>query len=398
MGAQTDIQTYLEQGKKALAQGQPRESAIAYAHGAQMEPENPMVHLGLAEANLGLGNREVVKMACQRVRELGSEGGVEVSTTLALLDVLEQRYESALQHINDAIENDPSVAYAHALRAYLLRILRQDYDASLARSRAMRLSYGGHFEHCFPAIDPQNEAGTTTTKPAGTSDDTFTGSQQQQQVQASRDIPTWSQPNRVRNQIIRTRFAFSRRPGIITYILITVNVIVYLLSLLFPAIQDYGMQVNGFVMEGQVWRLVTAMFLHADPLHIAVNMLSLFFIGRAVEIYFGPWRYLTIYFLAGIGGDLLFLFTSPPNAAVVGASGAIFGIFGAIGVFYVVNRRALGAYAGNAIGQWLMWLVINAVISFSSPDIAIYGHVGGLIIGLILAYILIPRTRHRRII
>ncbi len=130
MEAQTDIQTYLEQGRQALSKGQGREAAIAYAHGAQMEPENPMVHLGLAEANLALGNYGVVQMACRRVQELQPAGGLESMIAQTLLDLLDRRYERALQGVDAVVREDPSIAYAHALRAHLLRVLGQDYDAN----------------------------------------------------------------------------------------------------------------------------------------------------------------------------------------------------------------------------------------------------------------------------
>ena len=86
MEAQTDIQTYLERGRQALAQGQGRDAAIAYAHAAQLEPNNPVVHLGLAEANLALGNYGVVYMACRKVQELQLAGGSESTMAQALLD------------------------------------------------------------------------------------------------------------------------------------------------------------------------------------------------------------------------------------------------------------------------------------------------------------------------
>ena len=90
--AQTDIQTYIEQGNYSLAQGQAREAAIAYAHGAQIEPNNPAIHLGLAEANLALGNYGVVQMACKRIQELQPTGGIESIMAQALLDLLDHRY------------------------------------------------------------------------------------------------------------------------------------------------------------------------------------------------------------------------------------------------------------------------------------------------------------------
>ncbi len=213
MEAQTDIQTYLEQGRQALAKGQGREAAIAYAHGAQMEPENPQVHLGLAEANLALGNYGVVTMACKRVQELQPNGGKEGWTAQAILDLLDHGYERALQNIDAVISEDPGTAYAHALRSYALRAMGQDYDANLARARAARLSYGGRFEGCFPQLDekpvyggykgnstppipPKEETATETSRP--------TGKQEQ--------IPTWSRPSPMRRQVIRTRFALSQYP------------------------------------------------------------------------------------------------------------------------------------------------------------------------------------------
>jgi tetratricopeptide (TPR) repeat protein len=140
--AKTDVQSYLEQGKQALAQGQGREAAIAYAHAAQIETDNPMVHLGLAEANLALGNFGVVQMACRRVQELQPDGGIEGMTAQALLDLLDRHYDRALQYADAIIAQDPSIAYVHSMRAYLLRTQGQDYDANLARARAARLSYG----------------------------------------------------------------------------------------------------------------------------------------------------------------------------------------------------------------------------------------------------------------
>src|ERR1700730_17895139 len=93
--AHIDSTTYLEQGKQALAQGQGREAAIAYAHGAQLEPENPLVHLGLAEANLALGSNGVVLMACRKTQELAHEGPI-YHLAQALLDLLDRRYVAAL--------------------------------------------------------------------------------------------------------------------------------------------------------------------------------------------------------------------------------------------------------------------------------------------------------------
>jgi membrane associated rhomboid family serine protease len=135
------------------------------------------------------------------------------------------------------------------------------------------------------------------------------------------------------------------------------------------------------------------MFLHANIMHIALNMLSLFFVGRAVEIFFGKWRYLAIYFVSGIAGGILYFLQSSAIPAI-GASGAIFGVFGAMGIFYIVNRRALGAAGTSIITQWAIILVLNMAIGFApGSGIAVWDHIGGLIAGLLLGYLLMPRTR-----
>lgn len=411
MEAQTDIQTYLEQGKQALARGQGREAAIAYAHGAQMEPENPLVHLGLAEANLALGSYSVVQMACKRVQELQPAGGKEGWTAQALLDLLDRNYDRALQNIDAVISEDPGVAYAHALRSYLLRAKGQDYDANLARSRAARLSYGGRFEGCFPELDtkpvyggykgnstpalpPQEEPVKEASRPAA----------KQEQV------PSWSRPNPMRRQVVRTRFALSQYPNLVTTLLVAINVIVYLILAIMGGsiinipdnvLVQFGAQTGQTIVAGQYWRIITAMFIHFSILHIALNMLSLFLVGRAVEVMYGKWRYLAIYMLSGIiGGIVTFFFTQLPTLSsevniAAGASGAIFGVFGAIGIFFIVNRRALGAYGNGAIGQWIFWLGLNLIWGFSTPGIGILDHIGGLVAGLVLGLIFMPRQRRR---
>ncbi len=413
MEAQTDIQTYLEQGRQALAQGQGREAAIAYAHGAQMDPDNPQVHLGLAEANLALGNYGVVHMACKRVQELQPAGGKEGWTAQALLDLLDRRYDRALQNIDAVISEDPGTAYAHALRSYVLRALGQDYDANLARARAARLSYGGRFEGCFPQLDEKPVYGGykgNSTPPippiSPISPKEETATETSNSTAKQEQVPTWSRPSPMRRQVVRTRFALSQYPNLVTTLLVAINVIVYLLISIIGVngniidnsnnslLQAWG-QVGQQVLAGEYWRIFTAMFLHFSILHIGLNMLSLFLVGRTVEILYGKWRYLTIYLLSGILGGIITLFFTPLNVLSVGASGAIFGVFGALGVFFIVNRRALGAYGNGAIGQWIFWLGLNLIWGFTTPGIGILDHIGGLVAGMLIALILMPRQRRR---
>jgi membrane associated rhomboid family serine protease len=395
--ARTDIQDYLERGKQALAQGQGREAAIAYAHAAQIEPDNPMAHLGLAEANLALASYGVVYMACQKVQSLQPGGGVESNLAQSLLDLLDRRYDRALQDVDTVVNEDPANAYAHALRAYLLHLNGQDYDAGLERARAARLSHGGRFENCFPPIESLRTPGYSAAQPlpnSNMSDPLNEPTFVRNPLGEQESVPTWSRPNGVQRQMVRTRFMLSQNPALVTYILIAINVIVFIISSLYPAITAWGVQYNPLVAQGQVWRIFTAMFLHASIFHIALNMLSLFFIGTVVEAVYGKWRYLVIYFLSGIAGGITFFLTSPTGAAV-GASGAIFGVFGALGAFYIMNRNALGR---GAMGQWLFWLAINLVYGFSpGTNIAIQDHIGGLVAGMILAFLLVPRLGRRKL-
>ncbi len=412
--AQTDVQTYLEQGKQALARGQGREAAIAYAHAAQIEPDNPMVHLGLAEANLALGSYGVVYMACRKVQELQPQGGPESDMAKTLLDLLDRHYDRALQDVEAVIAEDPGNGYAHALRAYLLRINGQDYDAGLARARSARLSYGGTFENVFPPVDPiySSGYGGTPTLPnasgANSSNGPAAADQAPPRVEREQ-VPTWSRPNTMQRQMVRTRFWMSQNPRFVTNILIAINVAVFLaLAIIYRTIDftsqsgiiglvNAGAQVNVLVSQGQFWRIFTAMFLHFNLIHIGLNMFSLFLIGVAVEVFYGKWRYLVIYLGSGILAGIFTYFLDPSSGTVAaGASGAIFGVFGALGVFYILNRQALGRFGSGAIMNWVFWLGLNLVFGFSVAGIGIWDHIGGLIAGMILAFLLMPRNRRRR--
>jgi membrane associated rhomboid family serine protease len=176
----------------------------------------------------------------------------------------------------------------------------------------------------------------------------------------------------------------------VTFILIGINVGVFLLELLMGAglnaqsgwIYEHGVLVsravdsNGQVVgvaEGDWWRLITATFLHYGPLHLGMNMLVLWFIGPALEDYFGHWRYLLVYLVSGLAGSAGALIWSP-SALTVGASGAIWGIMGAA---LVLEARRIYVFGGQALGLVLFNLLITLVI----PGISIGGHIGGLIGG-----------------
>jgi len=210
--------------------------------------------------------------------------------------------------------------------------------------------------------------------------------------------------------MIRTRFWLSQNPRFVTNILVGINVAIYVVLLILSVTIGSGLgslggvdpnilvlagaQVNALVAQGQVWRIFTAMFLHLNLFHIGLNMLSLFLIGGVVEVFFGKWRYLLIYLGSGIVGGIVTYFVTP-DAVAVGASGAIFGVFGALGVFYIVNRQALGRFGTGAITNWLFWLALNLVFGFSQPGIGIWDHIGGLVAGMVIAALLIPTLKRR---
>ena len=187
-----------------------------------------------------------------------------------------------------------------------------------------------------------------------------------------------------------------RNAGIVTKTLIGVNVGIYLLQLAQGApitgnggsIFEQGVLVvrnfgsDGLPLglaEGEWWRLITAAFLHYGPIHLAMNMLVLWMIGRALEEALGPARYVAVYLasgLAGSAGALLLgpmreLFSPSPATATVGASGAIFGILGAA---IVLERQRTYVLGGSAMSL----LVFNLAFTFLVPGISIGGHLGGL--------------------
>jgi len=126
------------------------------------------------------------------------------------------------------------------------------------------------------------------------------------------------------------------------------------------------------------------MFLHGSLLHITMNMLSLWFVGRVVESWFDKFSYLIIYFASGIIGGLVSIYFHP-NTVAIGASGAIFGIFGAMVGFVLVNRNRLASFE-EFLKQFGIILLLNLGIGVIFDSVDLSAHVGGLIIGLIGGY------------
>ncbi|MGH9106745.1 MAG: rhomboid family intramembrane serine protease [Acidimicrobiales bacterium] len=164
----------------------------------------------------------------------------------------------------------------------------------------------------------------------------------------------------------------------VTIGLIAICVALYLVTSNDPSLLDqYGDWGAGIQFLGQWYRLFTSIFLHVDFLHITLNMVSLLIIGRLVEPAFGKWRYLALFLVSGLGGSVVSYLIANPRTVAVGASGAIFGLFGA---YFVLARRAAASTSGI-----LILIAINLFYSFSIPGISWQGHIGGLLTGLVLA-------------
>jgi len=156
------------------------------------------------------------------------------------------------------------------------------------------------------------------------------------------------------------------------------------------------------VAHGDYYRLLTAMFLHVDPAHIFFNGYALYVVGVTVERFFGHFRFLAIYFLGGLAGGLASIgLTSNPESFSVGASGAIFAIFGAEIVFLYLNRRLFARSAQTYLRRLVILAVLNFAIDLytqigpSPIRIDLWAHVGGFIAGIVLAWLMGPRYRGR---
>jgi rhomboid protease GluP len=152
------------------------------------------------------------------------------------------------------------------------------------------------------------------------------------------------------------------------------------------AMMHVGAIVPGLIQHGELWRLITAMFLHAGVLHWLSNSWGLYQLGSLYEVLFGSKRFTLIYFTTGIfAGIVSSLYNHGP---AVGASGAIFGLMGAL--IFSVRRSPLyrhQPWTRSLVRQLLVWIVINIVIGFSLPFIDNFAHIGGLVSGLALGFL-----------
>jgi rhomboid protease GluP len=141
------------------------------------------------------------------------------------------------------------------------------------------------------------------------------------------------------------------------------------------------------VLKGEWWRLLSAMFLHGGMTHLLMNMFSLYLVGRGAEMYFDTKSYLSIYFFSGIIGGLVSLYMHPVSVGV-GASGAIFGVFGALAGFFLAHRDKIASHSKAFMKDFSVIILINLVIGLAIPSIDVSAHIGGLVVGLIGGYMI----------
>ncbi|MCW2690584.1 MAG: rane protein [Mycobacterium sp.] len=179
---------------------------------------------------------------------------------------------------------------------------------------------------------------------------------------------------------------------VVTYALIALNVLVFGLQTALVNLESRLALWPPAVANGDLYRLVTSAFLHYGVTHLLFNMWALYVVGPPLERWLGRLRFGALYALSALGGSVLVYLLSPLNAATAGASGAVFGLFGAI---FVVSKRL------NLDVRWVAWLIgINLIFTLvvpliSSQSISWQGHVGGLVTGALIAlgYAYAPQER-----
>jgi membrane associated rhomboid family serine protease len=193
--------------------------------------------------------------------------------------------------------------------------------------------------------------------------------------------------------------AAGRRWGTVTLTLIGLNVAMFVITAAAQAGQGGNpldnqnstlfvqlAQIPLFVDAGEWWRVLSAAFLHFGPIHLALNMLALLVFGSELERQLGRWRFLGLYVVSILGGAVAIQLFSPLNSIAAGASTAIYGLFGGLGVLMIATKQDLRGL--------LTLLAINIVISLL-PGVSLVGHLGGLVAGALVTALMIL-TRRRR--
>jgi membrane associated rhomboid family serine protease/Tfp pilus assembly protein PilF len=185
------------------------------------------------------------------------------------------------------------------------------------------------------------------------------------------------------------------RVVIATFVILAINILIFILMELAggskdpSVLLDFGASYGPYTRRGEYWRLVMPMFIHIGFLHLLVNTYALFLLGRILEQVYGYGRFSLLYVGCGVGSSLLSMTLSEHISA--GASGAIFGIAGAMVTVGYLHRHAVPRRWGRVFGRGILpFIAINLVLGFSIPGIDNWGHLGGLVTGALLAALIPP--------
>ena len=178
---------------------------------------------------------------------------------------------------------------------------------------------------------------------------------------------------------------FSPKRPVITYALMAINITIFLYLLIFDTTGNItNMFVNNYekVQAGEIYRLITAMFMHGGIIHLLFNMYALYTLGPQVERYYGSKRFIFIYFLSGIMGSIFSCLFLKSGASSLGSSTAIFGLLGSITYFTYYYRATIQGFLNGPI---VPALITNLIVGLMFTNIGIMGHIGGFIGGLLVA-------------
>jgi len=207
-----------------------------------------------------------------------------------------------------------------------------------------------------------------------------------------------------RRQFNRARGAYGSYAPYVVWALIAINVVVFIADLLIQVPSDSplsgagvgqltvdGALIPALVAQGEWWRLITHAFLHANVLHIGFNMYALYLIGPILEQIYGHVETFVIYMLCALGGGVLTVITNQPGYTV-GASGAIFGLFGLGFAVWRFRRLVLNPQHRAILSQIGFLIVLNLVLTFAIQGISWTGHIGGLAVGLTIGLLVPPAS------
>lgn len=189
-----------------------------------------------------------------------------------------------------------------------------------------------------------------------------------------------------------------------TYILLVIIVIIWIItkirsggsldaSIPGEVLVQFGANFGPFILQGEIWRFFTSMFLHVHIYHLFFNAMALYSVGQEMERLYGPDRFIIIYILSGLFGSLVSFAFRGPEMLSAGASGAIFGVIGMNLAYFLTHRDTFGQFGRQRLMSTLIVIGINLLFGFTVPAIDNLAHLGGLIAGFALGYGLAPRYK-----